>query len=109
MKVVRYTKNDGSQPFGEWLSNFRDMQARIAIRRRIDRLAMGNTGNSKALRGGLCELKIEMGPGYRIYFGNHGQTVVVLLCGGDKRSQDSDIVLAAQYWDDWKQRQKDTL
>lgn len=107
MEVVRYTKHDGSQPFGEWLSNLRDMQAKIAIRRRIDRLALGNSGNSKCLRGGLCELKVDMGPGYRIYFGNHGQTVVVLLCGGDKRTQDSDIALATQYWEDWKQRQKE--
>jgi putative addiction module killer protein len=108
MEIVRYTKEDGTQPFGEWLSDIRDVQAKVAIRRRIDRLAMGNAGNCKALRAGVSELKIDMGPGYRVYYGQHGKEIVLLICDGDKRTQDADITRAVQYWEDWKIRQRKT-
>jgi putative addiction module killer protein len=104
MKILRYQKEDGTVPLTEWLSALRDLQARIAIRRRLDRFADGNPGNTRALLGGVREMKIDMGPGYRVYYAHHGQTVVLLLCGGDKGTQKADIARAVGYWEDWKTR-----
>ncbi|WP_366143474.1 type II toxin-antitoxin system RelE/ParE family toxin [Rhodoferax sp.] len=75
-------KEDGSVPLTDWLSTLRDLQAKTAIRRRIDRFGAGNPGSSRSLRSGVSELKIDMGPGYRVYYALHGQTIVLLLCGG---------------------------
>ncbi len=71
---------------------------------RIDRLAAGNFGDCKSLRGGLYELRIDWGPGYRIYYAVLGKTCVLLLCAGDKRSQSRDIKRALEYWNDYKDR-----
>jgi putative addiction module killer protein len=76
--------------------------ARIAIR--IDRLALGNFGDCKALREGVSELRIDWGPGYRLYFGRLGRECVLLLCGGDKRKQSADIERAIDYLKDYKER-----
>jgi putative addiction module killer protein len=76
--------------------------ARIAIR--IDRLALGNFGDCKALREGVSELRIDWGPGYRLYFGRLGRESVLLLCGGDKRKQSADIERAIDYLKDYKER-----
>ena len=73
------------------------MQARARIRTRLDRLAMGNWGDHRALGGGVIELKIDWGPGYRVYVGKIGNILVLLLCGGDKRTQQQDIELAKNY------------
>lgn len=106
MEILRYVKEDGSEPYSDWLSALRDVQAKIAIRRRIDRFAAGNPGNTRSLRDGVSELKVDMGPGYRVYYALHGQTVVLLLCGGSKGTQDADITKAVSYWDDWKTRNR---
>lgn len=103
MKILRYQKEDGAVPLTEWLSELRDLQAKIAIRR-LDRFAGGNPGNTRALQSGVNEMKIDMGPGYRVYYVHHGQTIVLLLCGGDKGTQKADIVKAVGYWEDWKIR-----
>ena len=87
----------GCAPFWDWLKSLRDMQARARIRTRLDRLAMGNWGDHRALGGGVIELKIDWGPGYRVYVGKIGNTLVLLLCGGDKRTQQQDIELAKIY------------
>lgn len=108
MEIIRYAKEDGLEPFTEWLSSLRDIQAKISIRRRIDRFAIGNPGSTKSLRGGVSEIKIDMGPGYRVYYAHHGQTIVLLLCGGDKGTQDADIAKAVGYWEDWKNRNRRT-
>ena len=76
--------------------------ARIAIR--IDRLALGNFGDCKALHEGVSELRIDWGPGYRLYFGRLGRESVLLLCGGDKRKQSADIERAIDYLKDYKER-----
>jgi putative addiction module killer protein len=76
--------------------------ARIAIR--IDSLALGNFGDCKALREGVSELRIDWGPGYRLYFGRLGRECVLLLCGGDKRKQSADIERAIDYLKDYKER-----
>ena len=80
----------------------RDTTAKIAIDRRIMRAELGNFDDHKPLREGVWEMRIDVGPGYRVYYGKAGSTVVVLLCGGDKRKQGADIEQACVYWRDWK-------
>jgi putative addiction module killer protein len=80
-----------TEAFSAWFDALRDRAAKLRIQVRIDRLALGNAGKHRALTAGVCELKIDHGPGYRVYYIQHGQVLVVLLCGSDKRSQRSDI------------------
>ncbi|PZQ27376.1 MAG: addiction module protein [Stenotrophomonas acidaminiphila] len=80
--------------FEGWFVSLSDRQARMRIQARIDRLAVGNPGQHRVLSGGVCEMKIDCGPGYRVYFTRHGDAWVVLLCGGDKASQRADIKAA---------------
>jgi putative addiction module killer protein len=80
--------------FEDWLVSLHDRQARMRIQARIDRLAFGNPGQHRVLTGGVCEMKIDCGPGYRVYFARQGDAWVVLLCGGDKASQRADIKAA---------------
>ena len=83
-----------TQEFVRWLENLRDAQAKARIVRRIDRLANGNPGDVKPVGEGVSEMRIDYGPGYRVYFVQRGQVVILLLCGGDKSSQAKDITLA---------------
>ena len=80
--------------YGEWIAGLKDLRARARIAVRIDRLANGNPGDAKSVGDGVAELRIDYGPGYRVYFTRKGQLVVLLLCGGDKSSQDRDIAAA---------------
>lgn len=80
--------------FAKWIDGLRDARAKARIALRIDRLALGNPGDVKPVGGGVSELRIDHGPGYRVYFVRRGETLIVLLCGGDKTSQDSDIARA---------------
>ena len=82
--------------FANWFAGLRDRQARARITVRIRRLSLGNPGDVKPVGGGVSEMRIDYGPGYRVYFVRRGDTVVVLLCGGDKRSQDRDIARALE-------------
>jgi putative addiction module killer protein len=77
--------------FAAWFAGLRDHQARARITVRIRRLALGNPGDVKPVGSGVSEMRIDYGPGYRVYFVQRGDTVVILLCGGDKRTQDRDI------------------
>ena len=86
------------------MARLADNQARARILARIDRLAVGNSGDSKLLRGGVSELRIDWGPGYRVYYAMIGKTCVLLLCGGDKRKQSSDIERAIEYLHDYRER-----
>jgi putative addiction module killer protein len=104
MEVRRYLTASGRDVFGEWLSGLRDVRTRAKIVARIDRLSVGNFGDCKALRGGLFELRINWGPGYRVYYALLGRTCVLLLCGGDKRKQSSDIQRGLEYLKDYKER-----
>lgn len=94
----------GKMPFQQWLNNITDIKTRVAIELRIDRLTIGNFGQNKSLGGGLYELKIDIGPGYRIYFCKIGQQIILLLCAGDKKSQQKDIIKAREYLKDYKAR-----
>lgn len=80
--------------FTDWLGNLRDLRAIARIDARIGRLRLGNFGDAKSVGGAVSELRIDYGPGYRIYFTRRGEAVVLLLCGGDKDSQAKDIMLA---------------
>jgi len=80
--------------FDQWMDSLRDRRARARIQVRIDRLALGNAGDAQAVGEGVSELRIDYGPGYRVYFIRRGRALVILLCGGDKRSQAADILRA---------------
>ena len=90
--------------FDHWLARLGDARAQAKIAVRIDRLAAGNFGDCKSLRQGLFELRIDWGPGYRVYYAMLGTVCVLLLCGGDKRKQSSDIDRALEYLKDYKER-----
>ncbi|MGA2966213.1 MAG: type II toxin-antitoxin system RelE/ParE family toxin [Terriglobales bacterium] len=104
IEVRRYLTNAGRDVFGEWLAGLKDTRTRAKIAARIDRLSAGNFGDCKSLRGGLFELRIHWGPGYRVYYAFDGRTCVLLLCGGDKRKQSSNIKRAQEYLKDYLER-----
>lgn len=89
--------------FARWLGRLKDGEARARITVRVFRLASGNPGDVRPVGGGLSELRIDCGPGYRVYFMRRGETLVVLLCGGDKRTQDKDIAAARELARAWKE------
>lgn len=105
MELVRYRREDGAEPFTDWLGALRDKTAQARVRVRLLRIAAGNFGDCQSVGEGVSELRIHEGPGYRVYFGRHGKTLVILLCGGDKASQPADIRRAKEFWADWKRRQ----
>jgi putative addiction module killer protein len=104
MEIRRYLTKTGRDVFAEWLAGLRDNRTRAKIVARIDRLSAGNFGDCKSLRGGLFELRIDWGPGYRVYYALDGRTCVLLLCGGDKRKQHADIKRAAENLKDYLER-----
>jgi putative addiction module killer protein len=104
IEVRRYVAPSGSDVIGDWLASLADLKARARIAARLDRLSLGNFGDCKALRDGVSELRIDWGPGYRVYYSIVGKTCVLLLCGGDKRRQLSDIKRAIAYRKDFKER-----
>ena len=91
----------------DWLQRLRDSQAKVAVVRRVTRIELGNFGDYKFCRDGVWELRVDVGPGYRVYYALSGHRVVLLLCGGDKRTQDADITRAVGYWQDWQRRTDD--
>lgn len=91
-----------TRTFDKWLTGLRDRKAAARILARLDRLAMGNPGDVKPVGSGISEMRIDTGPGYRIYFVQRGPVVIVLLCGGDKTSQDRDIKQAKALAADWR-------
>jgi putative addiction module killer protein len=105
MDVFRYQRSDGREPVTEWLASIRDKQAQAKVRLRLKRLEAGIFGDCEPVGDGVLELREHLGAGYRVYFARHGRVVVILLCGGTKKTQAADIRLAKAYWLDWKQRQ----
>lgn len=91
-----------SATFESWLRGLRDDQARARINARIRRLALGNPGDAKPVGSAVSEMRIDYGPGYRVYYLQRGELLVVLLCGGDKRTQQSDIRRALEIAKTWK-------
>jgi len=103
--VVQYETEEGSCPFADW---FDDLDARAAakVRTAIARIETGNLGDVKPVGEGVSERRIDFGPGYRVYFGQDGQRLVILLLGGTKKRQQRDIAQAKAYWRDYKQRKE---
>lgn len=104
IRLVHYQRPDGRSPVNEWLSRLRDATSKVRIEKRLTRLQLGNFGDSRNIAEGVIELRIDAGPGYRIYLGRHGLALVILLIAGDKSTQHRDIELALSYWKDWKAR-----
>ncbi len=101
-ELLNYVTEDGRCPFEDWLMGLRDVAGRAIVRKRLNRVRVGNLGNTRSLGEGVWELKIDFGPGYRVYFGEDGPKLVVLLVGGDKGSQEQDISKAKEYWNDYQ-------
>lgn len=104
IEIRHYVNRAGKDVFDDWLTSLADARAQAKIAIRIDRLAAGNFGDCKSLRQGVSELRIAWGPGYRVYYAMTGRECVLLLCGGDKRKQSSDIARALEYLKDYKER-----
>ena len=103
-EILHYQLPDGRQPFEEWFWTFHDKRIQARILARLWRLLAGNFGDTKLVETGVWELRLHFGPGYRIYFGLDGGALIILLCGGDKSTQESDIRRACAYWLDYLRR-----
>lgn len=101
--IVHYERN-GKDIFQNWLDGLRDLRVKTAIARTIKRIEKGNFGIHRSCRNGVSELVIDIGPGYRVYYSVVGNVVVLLLCAGDKSSQQKDIDKAIEYLHDFKER-----
>ena len=100
-EVLHYVVND-RDIFGEWLNGLKDVAGRAAINKRIDRIDDGNFGDHRSVGGSVWEIRIHYGPGYRVYYGEDGPRVVLLLCGGDKGTQNRDVRKAQELWADYR-------
>lgn len=103
--VVVYRTRGGTEPFTDWLFALRDKTLRHRIETRINRIEQGNYGDHKRFQG-IVEIRLDLGKGYRIYCGEDGQALVIILVGGDKSSQDRDIREALVYWRDYHEQKK---
>jgi len=103
-ELREFLTETGKNPFRDWLVGLRDIQARARIRVRLNRVRLGNLGDCKSVGEGVHEMRLDFGPGYRMYLGLNGDVLVVLLCGGDKRSQSRDIGTAKKYWESYCRR-----
>ena len=104
IEIRHYVNRAGKDVFDDWLTQLADARAQAKRATRINRLAAGNFGDCKSLRQGLFELRIDWGPGYRVYYAMIRRKCVLLLCGGDKRKQPADIERALEYLKDYKER-----
>jgi putative addiction module killer protein len=100
-EIKKLELQNGLVPFDEWFDSLRDLRMQAAVDARLTRVRAGNFGDCKSVGGGVFELRISFGPGLRVYFGLHGEKIVVLIGGGDKRSQSRDIRGAQQLWQHW--------
>ena len=105
MDVLEYLDRQGQNPFAAWFDHL-DPAAAAKVTAAMTRLSLGNTSNVQGVGAGVFETKIDFGPGYRVYFGKDGESVVILLAGGTKQRQQQDIALARERWRDYKDRKK---
>src|SRR5216684_4827762 len=103
-KVETYVTSDGKDVFQEWLTGLGDQRTRVFIDKTVAKVRLGNLGQHKSVGEGVQEIVLDYGPGYRIYFGERGTTLVILLLGSTKKRQEEAIRLAKRYWKDWKER-----
>lgn len=104
IELLEYVTEEGVNPFHTWLNSLKDRVARARIRVRLNRVRLGNFGDCKPVGKGVNELRVDYGPGYRVYYGKAETSIVILLCGGSKKSQTKDIHLAQAYWADFQRR-----
>lgn len=104
--LTLYVMAQGNVPFDDWLESLRDAQAKKRIDARLARVEAGNLGDAKSVGEGVSELRIDYGPGYRVYFGQDELQIVFLLCGGTKKTQTADIKQAKAYWENYQERKK---
>jgi putative addiction module killer protein len=102
-----YEQVDGKRPFETWLSDLKDPMSRARIRSRIDKVETGNFGDFRSVGDGVSELRFTFGAGFRVYYGLKGETIVILLIGGDKSSQEKDIEKAKEFWADYRERENE--
>lgn len=100
--AIHYRTAIGAEPYIEYVNSLKDRTGASKIRTRVTRARLGNLGDHRGVGEGVVELKIDSGPGYRVYVGLFGETSIILLCAGDKSSQDKDIRTAREYWDDYR-------
>ena len=103
--IREYLNRDGRSLFAEWLNRLNSEAARRVVTS-LYRVGLGNFSNVKGVGGGVFECRIDFGPGYRVYFGKQGETIVILLCGGSKQRQHSDIERAGELWADYKRSKR---
>ena len=105
-QIKIYQTATRKRPFDIWLNSLKDKGAQVAIDLRLERIRLGNLGKNRSLGNGVYEFKIDIGPGFRIYYGKIELQVVLLLCAGDKKTQQKDIELAKKYFQDFKMRER---
>ena len=105
-ELRHYVDLDGQDQFVQWLGKLKDRQARARVAVRLTRLENGNFGDCKPVGDGIWELRVDWGPGYRVYYAIEGKNVVLLCEGGDKRTQTADISRAIARWNEWQSRSK---
>jgi putative addiction module killer protein len=103
-EVAHYLNEAGKDLYQEWLDRLKDRTAKARITMRINRMAIGAFGDCKPISDGVWELRVDHGPGYRVYYAQAGKQLVLLLLGGDKRQQQSDIEKAIECWGDYQRR-----
>lgn len=107
-KVIVFQDDKGKEPYTDWLYSLKDLKAKIRIADRVDRIeTFGVYGDCKPVGGGVLELRVFVGAGYRVYFAEDGDTIVILLCGGDKATQRKDIKKAQEYLEVYYERKKE--
>lgn len=105
MEIQEFLDVRGGSPFAEWFNDL-DAQAAAKITVALTRMEQGNLSNTKAVGAGVQEFRIDWGPGYRVYYGRDGDTLIILLCGGTKRRRQDDIAQAQAHWAKYKRRKK---
>ena len=105
-EINNYLTESEQDPYAKWLFKLPDRQAKARVIVRVDRMSTGNFGDVKPLGDGVWEARIDWGPGYRVYYAIAGKKIILLLLGGDKRKQNSDVLTAKEYWADWQIRRK---
>jgi putative addiction module killer protein len=103
-KVETYVTRDEKDVFQGWLNGLADQRARVLIDKAVAKVRLGNLGQHKSVGEGVQEIVLDYSPGYRIYFGEHGATLVIMFCGSAKKKQEEAIKQAKRYWKDWKER-----
>jgi putative addiction module killer protein len=103
-RIRIYETENGKRPFEEWVKDLRDPPTARRIQARLAGVSAGNLGDTKSVGEGVNELRLAFGAGYRIYFGSIDNELIILLCGGDKSSQDKDIKKAKEYWSDYRSK-----